>query len=442
MNRLVTIWLLALAVKLVLAALVPLSADEAYYWFWSRHLQWSYLDHPPFVAWLFFLGEPFYEIGHAARWPAVILGHLTFLVWLKILEPILDDRQRLWWLCLALVSPFIGVGSLIVTPDIPLLFFWALSLLALLRATETGNPAWYAVLGCFLGLGFCSKYPIVLFVPTALLWLVFGRRMAAIRWACVPLTVAAGLVFSFPVLYWNYQNEFVSFRFQLTHGLGAESWNPQWTIEYVLSQIGIVFPTILYLALRAWPPRKADFLVYFAWFPVLFFLWSSTQAHVEANWPSVAYAPFIALAVINARKETLLKWTLGIWIFTIAIAASDLAFDWLPIPKKEKLHEHARYDAFVPLAEADAPLYVESHQMAAQLSYKSGRDVYKLRGLRRVDFFDFLDGSQPGAESIRLLMSSKRKFPVELLESGYGIVSGRPVAGGKFVLFELKKGGI
>jgi 4-amino-4-deoxy-L-arabinose transferase-like glycosyltransferase len=438
MNRIAKVWLLTLAIKLCLSAFIPLSADEAYYWFWGRHLEWSYLDHPPFVAWLFFLGEPFYGIGHAVRWPAVLLGHLTFLVWLKILEPILNGRQRLWWVSLALVSPFIGVGSLIVTPDIPLLFFWALSLLALLRGLETGRARWYAALGCFLGLGFCSKYPIVLFVPAAFLWLAFGRRLARIRWVCVLLTIALGLIFSFPVLYWNYQHDFVSFRFQLAHGLGGEVWEPQWTIEYLLSQIGIIFPTILYLALRTWPRREADFLEYFAWFPMLFFLWSSTRGHVEANWPSVAYAPFIALAVINARKETLLKWTLAIWLFAIVIAASDLAFHWLPIPK---LHEYAQYDPFVPIAMSHTPLYVDSHQMAAELSYKTGRDIYKLRGLRRKDFFDFLDGSRPRAETIFLLLGSRR-FPMELLESGYGIISARPVAGSEFVLFELRKGGL
>ena len=42
--------LLALtALRLVVAALVPLSPDEAYYWMWSRHLAGGYFDHPPMV---------------------------------------------------------------------------------------------------------------------------------------------------------------------------------------------------------------------------------------------------------------------------------------------------------------------------------------------------------------------------------------------------------
>src|SRR6185295_16168384 len=43
--------LLALVVRLVVAALVPLHPDEAYYWEWSRHLAAGYFDHPPAIAW-------------------------------------------------------------------------------------------------------------------------------------------------------------------------------------------------------------------------------------------------------------------------------------------------------------------------------------------------------------------------------------------------------
>lgn len=31
---------------------LPFYPDEAYYWLWSRHLDFSYYDHPPMVAYL------------------------------------------------------------------------------------------------------------------------------------------------------------------------------------------------------------------------------------------------------------------------------------------------------------------------------------------------------------------------------------------------------
>jgi 4-amino-4-deoxy-L-arabinose transferase-like glycosyltransferase len=38
------------ALRLAVAATMPLSPDEAYYWVWSRALAPGYLDHPPMVA--------------------------------------------------------------------------------------------------------------------------------------------------------------------------------------------------------------------------------------------------------------------------------------------------------------------------------------------------------------------------------------------------------
>ena len=42
--------LLLAGIRLFVAARAPLSADEAYYWVWSRALAAGYLDHPPMVA--------------------------------------------------------------------------------------------------------------------------------------------------------------------------------------------------------------------------------------------------------------------------------------------------------------------------------------------------------------------------------------------------------
>ena len=128
-SRLQRIFWLSLVVKLVLATLIPLTNDEAYYWVWSQHMQWSYYDHPPFVAWLFWLGRHMPEFGCMVRWPAVLLGQGTLALWLLILEPFFDEEQRIYWLLLALLSPLIGGTNLLVTPDLPLLFFNALSLL-------------------------------------------------------------------------------------------------------------------------------------------------------------------------------------------------------------------------------------------------------------------------------------------------------------------------
>ncbi|MGZ3939646.1 MAG: ArnT family glycosyltransferase, partial [Flavisolibacter sp.] len=68
-----------------------LDGDEAYYWTYSRHLQWGYFDHPPVVALSVKLGELF---GHGrlfTRLGAVLLSTLTIYFGYRALPDRLKD---------------------------------------------------------------------------------------------------------------------------------------------------------------------------------------------------------------------------------------------------------------------------------------------------------------------------------------------------------------
>ena len=379
MKNLQRIWLISLLVKLVLAALIPLSADEAYYWVWSHKLQLSYFDHPPMVAWLFYLGHFLEPFMHAVRWPAVILGHCTLLVGLLILKDSLSFDKIRWWMYLVLFSPLLGFGSLIVTPDLPVVFFWVLSLYLLQQALDKKNIANYLALGASLGLGFCAKYHIVLFIPCLLSFLLFEKKWKDVVWKFVPLTVIFGLVFCSPVIIWNYLNDFASFTFQLKHGLERESYQFDWTSSYVLGQIGIIFPTILWAALKAKVPDRLRFLLHFAWFPLIFFFLTSFRALVEANWPIIAYPAVLMLAACHPRIQNYLRYYVGI-IGTVIVVVLSAMF----IPSlrnlNDKIAEPYVFQDLSVIAQEYSPLYASSYQMAASLWYFSKVPVYKLKG--------------------------------------------------------------
>ena len=128
MTQFTWLWIATLIVKLLLSGFLPLAPDEAYYWVWSHNFQLSYFDHPPFVAWLFAIAQPLESVFSLVRWPAVLLGHLAYWFWLPLFRDILDNRGLLVWSALWLLSPLTGPGSMVVTPDLPLLFFWPLAL--------------------------------------------------------------------------------------------------------------------------------------------------------------------------------------------------------------------------------------------------------------------------------------------------------------------------
>lgn len=406
------LWLITLAIKLTLAIWLPFSADEAYYWVWGHNLQLSYYDHPPLVAWLFWLGQKMDFGWQSVRIPAVLLGHCTLLIWNRLLSPFLDDRSRRWWLGFVSLSPFLGVGSLIVTPDLPLVFFWSLAILALLHALKAKTAGSYAALGAALGLGFCAKYHMVLFVPIAWTWILFSERRKDVVWRYIPLAVLVGLLACFPVWYWNMTHDWISFRFQLEHGLKGGPWQPSWPWQYVAGQVALIFPVVLVLALRRREPQELKWLHAFAWLPLLFFFYTSFKARVEANWPIIAYPAVLTLAFFNDPGRRWLRGTMIVWATAFLLIFSHIVMPWAPVDsRKLKTNEITKYDVLIASLDEFSPFYASSYQMASTLSYRSKRMIYKLRGMNRRDFYDFHPMSIPGSDVFYVAVEGEHPLP-------------------------------
>ena len=442
MKRFTQAWLIALAVKTVIAIWLPLSNDESYYWVWGHHPGLSYFDHPPMVGWLFWIGTFFESLGNAARLPGVWLGHLTLLIWNKLLEPFLDEKKKMLWFIFILASPFFSAGSLIVTPDIPLLFFWSLSLLILLELVK-GKKWAYPALGAALGLGFCSKYMIVLFVPIALAWLAFSGEWRKIRWALVPVTIVTGLLFCTPVLYWNYTHEWASFVFQINHGFESEKYKAWWPLEYLGGQLLILFPPLAWLATRRREPKEAKYLHFFGWLPLAFFFYSSFKAHVEANWPMMGHPAILALAFLNMPDWKWLKASVAIWVLALLLVLSEIAMPWVPIDKRRlKTSEYKRFDVYLPhIAKAERegiPFYLGSYQMAGNLSYKLRRQIYKLGGMNRRDFYDFTPQSFPNGDKFLVGAEIYHPLPEWLTAKGY-VLKNTEILNSEFVILEVER---
>lgn len=432
-DRFFSVWWALLFVKLFAGALFPLSADEAYYWTWSHHLDWSYFDHPPMVAWLLALGRPFEIFGQAVRWPAILLGHLIPLMWWVVLKNHLSSKQIFYWLLLFSLCPMTGLGGVVVTPDLPLLFFWSLSVLFFYRLLEFPSAKNAVLLGLALGLGFCSKYHIVL-LPLSLLPLIFSKEIRLkFPWRFLPITILAGLLGCFPVLYWNYQHDFISFAFQIRHGLADPAFEIRWPLEYLAGEFLLLFPPIVWLAFAGPQLRDKKILLATALVPLGFFFFTSFKASTELNWPLMAYPSVFALAAANLGKKTL--WSAGaFWGVVQVIAAAALLFpaQW---PLHGKLTEPEKIRSLTPLVEGELPLFTTTYQLASSLWYNSKKPVYKVSGTNRFDMFDLWPESQP-TKKFRLLAETDQDLPQNLVQNGWTFVRLTPPAPG-FELYEM-----
>ncbi len=421
MRQLFLIWTLSLLFKIGLAAILPLSPDEAYYWVWSHHLQLSYFDHPPFVAWLFYLGHGLEPYGQLLRLPTVLLGQLTFIVWYYILKPQFSWEKYRYWYALAFFSPLVGFGSMVGTPDVPLLLFWSLAIYFFQQCLSHQRARDYFFLGVSLGLGFSSKYHIVLFVPLALLFLFVEKRMQEVSFKKIIYTFVGGFIFSLPVIIWNMQNQFASFRFQIDHGLGRSNWTPDWTIGYLVAEILLIFPVVLMAAFRAKPTKEYRFLFYLAWGPLVFFFFSSFRGAVELNWPNVAFPAIFALVLFTKNPKKTAMLTSVFWFLFYATVFAAVLFLPKGNPIAKPFREPFRFRPLSLLQKKYQPLYAGSYQIASSIWYENKIPIYKLRDMSRYDFYDTLPQSLPQEDTFYLVHENWNEIPDWVKKAGYKV---------------------
>src|SRR3974390_2499003 len=214
--------------RLAAAAWTPLTFDEAYYWIWSKHLAGGYYDHPPGVALVIRLGTSIAgdtELG--VRLVSILLAlPMSFAVFRT--AEILFGSQRIAATATILlnVTLMAAIGTLIVTPDSPLLVASSFVLFFLAKVMETGRGVWWLAVGGAVGAALVSKYTALFFGPSILIWLVRVPKLR--RCFLSPWPYLGGLVALFvfsPVVLWNADHHWVSFIKQIGRA-GIEDFRP------------------------------------------------------------------------------------------------------------------------------------------------------------------------------------------------------------------------
>lgn len=429
----------SLFIKLVVALLIPVTLDEYYYYTWGQHLSLSYFDHPPMVGWLMFLAEPFRTIAEGTmRWPFIMLSHGTLFLWYLILKGELNDGRMKAFLMTALLNPLWGLGVFIATPDIPLVFFWSLSLYFTKRLMSSDRLSDYLWLGASLGLGFLSKYQIVLFVPALVIFLwqqkLFRRILS---WKTIP-TLLLGLLVCSPVFLWNMDHEWASFSFQWKHGMASEHWSWQEPFLYILSQAMLLLPPFLFFLFNKDRKWLKHWLSPFVIFPFVFFLYSSFKGKVEANWVIMAFPSFYALSYLFT-KDLHLKWLRYSNILWGSLTLCLLIVLQLQIPLKSKLSEANQFaDVLQFSKEADLPVLGYSYQSSGFLSYKTGKLVCKLQTFGRIDHFNFFEACKETAEHFYFITEADYQPILDFPNYGLEKVSTKEIAP-KYIVFEVRK---
>ncbi len=309
-----SIWKVILGFTLfrtLLAFILPLTPQEAYYWSWSRDLALSYFDHPPLASYSIWLttsifGQTIFGIKIAA-----VLWFLGLnIIWAKMIQEMFSNENQTIWTLLALnASIAFQLYGFVITPDTPLIFAWTATFYSLWKLIQTEDAKWWYLAGFFMGLAWLGKYSGIMIAPSVLMFVLFSSRHR--KWMATPHpylgVLLAILVFS-PVLIWNAQHDWISFAFQgsrRTSGMGQ--WEFRFFGELLGSQFFMLTPYLFVLVIAAvirygrqifsGIEDKILLLVSSGLVTILFFTAVSFRSLVKMNWLVPAYWPFVILGI-------------------------------------------------------------------------------------------------------------------------------------------------
>jgi 4-amino-4-deoxy-L-arabinose transferase-like glycosyltransferase len=298
--------------RAVYAGFTDLRTDEAYYWTWSKESVLSFLDHPPMIAWFIRFGTTIFgDTSFGARFAGLLAMPVTQLLLADIVWRVTRDvRAAVIAVFMMEASLYYGLLMTKVAPDVPLVVFATAMAWALVRLAVSSDGRWWLVAGAFAGLAALSKFTVALLLPAVLGFALVPAWRG--RWLRSPYPWAAAviaLLLFLPVLIWNEQHDWASFRFQAVRATVSHQWSPRTFGEFIGMQFGLVgfvmLPVVLTgVALTAWRGFRnkdavAILLSTAVIVPFLYFLWKSLSLRIGDTWPTFIWPFGFAAAAIN-----------------------------------------------------------------------------------------------------------------------------------------------
>jgi len=326
--------IIAAVVHLALGFSIEFSVDEAHYALYAQHLAWSYFDHPPLVGWI--------------QWPLVTLtssegvirfipellwifsSYLVYEVTVEIhhfirgrnagyLTSTLPSANLCGFMAVLVViaAPMLHILAIGLLPDTllaPLSLGLMLMALRWLSKAQFSTGDWILT-GILLGLAGLSKYTAA-FTAFALMFVFLSTpKKPWITKVGFWLAVVVALLLITPVLYWNWINDWISFKYQLAHGGGGQ-WLWRRLGAYIGIQILVFGPLFIlgsFIFLKdCMHASKFSLLSLFGFFLIPFAIFVSLSGGGGLpHWTSPAWfclAPFTGIGLAKAWAMQQRNW--------------------------------------------------------------------------------------------------------------------------------------
>jgi 4-amino-4-deoxy-L-arabinose transferase-like glycosyltransferase len=378
----IIILLAGFLVRLVIAIWLNPGFDEAYYYLYTLHPDWSYFDHPPLVA--FTTGIGVWLTGQVSQFTiriGTLLLYTGSLIFLYLAALRLYTLQiAINTLAIASAIPIfqIAFGTL-NTPDTPLLFFWAISLWLATQEFfdyRVYRPSFRLTLICLtVGLACLGKYHGFILGSGLIGFCLFSpnyRRALTSRWFFIGIPIF--LLTISPVLYWNITHNWASFRFQSERVIPNSGYQIDRVAIVLLVEMLYLFPTfglpLLWAVVRStvqqlrhfnwqqyptsrvartdWDLEKRSLLLWLSLPLILGFTLVSGYQQILPAWKmpgywsaTVLFAERLAVSRRYAHARIPSRWffgSIGVILLLLAIGLSHITLGTFQIPSKLSIY--------------------------------------------------------------------------------------------------------
>jgi hypothetical protein len=367
--------------RIIYACVIDLRTDEAYYWTWSKENVLSFLDHPPMIAWFIRFGTAIFgDTNFGVRFAGILAMLITQLLLADLVRRVTHDvRAVMVAVLLPEAALYYGLLMAKVSPDVALIPFAVAMLWSLVRLAKGGDGRWWLAAGLFAGLALLSKFTALMLVPAVLAFMLvpdWRRRWLTSVWPWLAALIA-GVVFS-PVLIWNAEHDWASFRFQSVRAIATHELSLRTVGEFIALQFGLVgfvlLPVVLsgvmWTAWRGYRRREpvAILLSTCVLAPCCYFFWKSLTLRVGDTWPMFLWPAGFAATAINIAMLPRENWparmikSSNTWIniaiatgiaYVVLVSLYCTVFPWNLIGGNDPIGGEAGYQQVAERAEAE-----------------------------------------------------------------------------------------
>ena len=367
-------------IGIVQAAFTNLIGDEAYYWLYSRFLSWGYFDHPPMTALLIKAGYAVFQNELGVRLLSVLLNVSTIL----ILEALTERKNPFLFYSTVLGIATFQVLGFLAVPDNALLFFTALFFYAYKKFVHQPSLTNIVFIALVTASLMYTKYHGALVI---LFTLISNIRLLA-KWQTW-LAGLLALLFYSPHLYWQWQNDWMSIRYQLLEN-NVNAYKISYTTDYILGQLLLAGPLVGFLLWPAAfvhsPQNKTEKALKFTLIGIYAFFFISTfRGPSEVNWPVPALIPLTVLSYhYFLGSGRFLKPLQVVTIMSLALILVTRLYMMVDIGPdnvlKNRFHAVSRWVPELEKKTSDCSvIFTNSYQYASLFWFYSGRPSHEIQ---------------------------------------------------------------